>query len=172
MLTEETFLGLGHLGQSWESIGLAVPGANSLHHCSNNDTYPDPWCWWVQDPGSRCIHRSQHCGHYRHPGLQHCTLGHLSPWIQVIHLLWWLRGGVLLCCGAVVSPASISCCRWLYPDTATTQSNTLQLQLPVTVRYLLSSSPKLMEILRLDMWYYWYVSIWWEFMEIWNLGWI
>ena len=55
-----------------------------------------------------------------------------------------VRGALVLCCCAVVPPASISCCRWLYPDTATTQSNTGQLQLPVTVRYLLSSSPKLM----------------------------
>ena len=81
---------------------------------------------------------------------------------------------VLLCCGAVVSPASISCCRWLYPDTATTQSNTLQLQLPETVRYLLSSSPKLMEILRLDTDMYlfggnlWKYKIWVE-PNLWNM---
>ena len=51
------FLGLGHLGQSWESIGLAVPGANSLHHCSNNDTYPDPRCWCrILDHGAAIGH--------------------------------------------------------------------------------------------------------------------
>ena len=59
---------------------------------------------------------------------------------------------VLRCCGAVVllflrHPLAAADGFTRTPP----QHNPTQLQLPETVRYLLSSSPKLMEILRLDM---------------------